>query len=62
MYDSYMCSDDCELFYVKQSKPIFAPGVKRKFFDFYHGIQHIFDKIIVMGTCRCIFYTRLVKM
>ena len=43
-------------------KEIFAPGVKLNFFDFDPGIQYIFDKLIVMDTCFCIFYTSLVKM
>ena len=34
---------------------IFAPGVKRDFFDFDLGIQYIFDKLIVMDNCCCIF-------
>ena len=41
---------------------IFAPGVKRNFFDFVPGIQYIFDKLIVMDTSCFIFYTSLVKM
>ena len=34
---------------------IFAPGIKRNFFDFDPGIQYIFDKLIVMDTFCCIF-------
>ena len=40
---------------------IFAPGVKRNFFDFDPGIQYIFYQLIAMDTCCCIFYTSLVK-